>query len=125
LKYPPSLRGHLFLSFRGAREASEPGIPRQSYEIPGSRCRAPLTFVIPGRGEASNPESRGNCRRFRVRACARPGMTNQGNATSRTLPILPGAGSYGALSRPLKNDFRLHAASPGLAPLEGLRKTRP
>src|ERR1700745_4157060 len=53
--------------------------------------RDSLTIVIPGRCEASNPESgdyflRTIAARFRVRANARPGMTKFSSATPRQPP---------------------------------------
>src|SRR5712675_3273967 len=47
------------------------------------------------------------------------------DADLRTLPRRAGAGSYGALSRPAENVSQMHAASAGLAALEGLAKNAP
>jgi hypothetical protein len=98
--YPAELRARFSLAFQGAGPADaacdrdtfrkvakarhsyrlRPGLARSGNARLGTNSER--LAVIPGRCEASNPESRSirsNCTRFRVRSlCERPGMTEVG-----------------------------------------------
>ena len=77
-----SLAGH---------RACAAAVARRGRAGPGTGGDQVDKAVIPGRGEASNPESRGNGARFRVRANARPGMTKldcwTANRPASTAPV--------------------------------------